>query len=453
MFMNDIYIDMKKINIIMDNEKVGELIEKLIDEIGENFETLKYVYNDGFIPNESPVYYSGPYWDKTEIIELIRTLILGKWLSSGENVKEFEEQFSKKFKQKHGIMVNSGSSANLVMIAALKKVLKWEDDDEIILSVVGFPTTLSSIMVNNLKLIFIDIEYDTLNFDLDLIEEKITDKTRAIFLSPVLGNPCDMNRLVDMCKNHNIELVLDNCDSLGSKWDGKYLNEYAIASSNSFYPAHHITTGEGGLVFSNNYKIVKTARSIAWWGRDCRCVGSENILKDGVCKNRFSKWLKNSDKIIDHKYYFVNVGYNLKPMDFQGSIGKVQLSKFDEIHDKKINSKNRIDDIFSKYLSEHIKTVGQLDKSDTSWFGTPMICKDYETKQKIISFLEKNKIQTRNYFAGNILLHPAYSHLDNYMDYPNANKVLDNVFFVGASPHYNDEVFDYIEDVVKRIEI
>jgi CDP-6-deoxy-D-xylo-4-hexulose-3-dehydrase len=433
------------------NKEIDSIVEKFIGDLGENFNTLKYVYNKEFIPGESTVYYSGPYWDEVEIKEAIKTLIVGSWLSSGENVKEFEVEFCKKFKQSYGVMVNSGSSANLVMIAALKKVLKWQDNDEVILSVVGFPTTLSALMTNNLTPVFVDIEFDTLNFDLDLIQSKITDKTKAIFLSPVLGNPCDIDKLLKICKTNNIELILDNCDSLGTTWKGKYLNEYAIASSNSFYPAHHISTGEGGLVFSDNPRIVKTARSIAWWGRDCTCIGSENILKNGSCNMRFNNWLKDDpDKIIDHKYYFVNVGYNLKPLDLQGSIGKVQLTKFDEIHHNRILSKDRIQSIFEKYLDGHVTFPTTLDDAETSWFGTPIICEDYSTKQDLVTYLEDNKIQTRNYFAGNILLHPAYSDLDDFKLYPNANKVLDRVFFVGASPHYTEETFIYIEDVIKK---
>lgn len=434
----------------MNNEHVNKLIDDLIGELGTNFNTLKYVYNKEFDPEKSTVYYSGPYWDNSEIKEAIKTLILGDWLSSGAKVNEFEFEFNKKFKQKFGVMVNSGSSANLVLIGALKKVLQWEDDDEIILSVVGFPTTLSAIMIHNLKPIFVDIEFDTLNFDVNLIEEKITNKTKAIFLSPVLGNPCDIDKLLDICKKHNIELVLDNCDSLGSKWNGKYLNEYAIASSNSFYPAHHITTGEGGLVFSNRFDIIKTAQSLAWWGRDCICVGSQNLLPNGMCGKRFSKWFDDLDIVIDHKYVFGNLGFNLKPLDLQGAIGLEQLKKYDEIHDRRIDSKNMIESIFEKYLSDDVKIVKSLPNADTCWFGTPIICKDIETKKDLVNYLEENRIQTRNYFAGNILIHPAYKHLDDYKKYPMANKVLEQVFFVGASPHYDNDVWSYIEKVIKN---
>ena len=189
---------------------------------------------------------------------------MGKWLSSGENVYKFEKRFSKKFNHNGSVMVNSGSSANLVMIGAIKKVLDWKDGDEIMLSPVGFPTTVAPIVQHGLKPIFIDIEFDTLNFDVDKIVDKITDKTKAIFISPVLGNAPNFDTLLKVAEFANIELIMDNCDSLGSKWRGKYLTEYAIASSCSFYPAHHISTGEGGMVSSNNIDIINTARSLAW---------------------------------------------------------------------------------------------------------------------------------------------------------------------------------------------
>ena len=229
---------------------------------------------------DNKVYYGGPSYSKEELVEAIDTLLFGKWLASGESVAKFEKEFSKKINEKFSVMVNSGSSANLVMIAALKKYLNWEDNDEILISVVGFPTTLNPLIQNNLKPVFVDIEFETLNFDLDQLESKITNKTRGIFISPVLGNPPDFDRLIEISKKYNIQLILDGCDSFGSKWDGKYLNEYCITSSCSFYPAHHLTTGEGGMVSSNIEELIKIARSFAWWGRDCYCIGSCNLLKN-----------------------------------------------------------------------------------------------------------------------------------------------------------------------------
>ncbi len=430
---------------------IEDQIREMIVELGKNFNTLSYVYNDNvdFKPGVTPIYYSGPYWNNDEIVVAVKSLLTGKWLSSGENVQLFENKFAKRIKDKYAVMVNSGSSANLVLIAALKKFYGWNDRDEIIVTVVGFPTTISVIAQNNLKPVFIDIEMDTLNFDLNLIEEKITDKTRAIFVSPVLGNPPNFDRIIDLCEKHGLRLILDNCDSLGSTWRGKLLNEYAVASSDSFYPAHTISTGEGGMITSRSEDIIKIARSVSWWGRDCHCVGSTNLLPCGTCGRRFDKWLEDYDGIVDHKYVFTNMGYNLKPLDLQGAIGLVQIDKLDEICSKRKNSKNKLSELFKKYIPAITIPVA-LEQADTTWFGTPIICSSKKMKDQLVAHLEDHKIQTRNYFAGNILIHPGFKHLDNFKNYPNANKVMDLVFFVGASPHYGMNIFNYVEDVLKE---
>ena len=409
-----------------------------------------YIYNSNhFEPGKTPIYYSGPYWDNREIEAAIDTLLNGKWITSGEKVFLFEKYFSNKFNVKHSFMVNSGSSANLTMIAALKKRFGWDDDDEIIVSPVGFATTISVLYQNRLKPVFVDIEWETLNFDVNKIEEKITSKTKGIFVSPVLGNPPDMDKIIEICEKHNLKLIGDNCDSLGTKWDGKFLNENYIAFSNSFYPAHHISTGEGGMVCTNDEELKKLIMSIAWWGRDCYCVGSANLLSCGTCGKRFSNWLDSYDGVIDHKYVFSNMGYNLKPLDLQGAMGSVQLDKFDEIESRRKTSKSRLEKIFTDNIPG-IRGVKHLDKADVSWFGTPFICEEEGLKHRLVEYLEANKIQTRNYFAGNILLHPGYNFLDDHSKYPEANKVLDKVFFIGAAPHYNENVFQYVEEVIKN---
>jgi len=433
---------------------VDTLIKELISLLGEEFNVLKYVYNSNrkFVPGATTVYYSGPYWEEDEVIEAIKSLLLGDWLSSGEKVKTFENVFSYKINQRYAIMVNSGSSANLVMMAALKKYYGWKDDSEIIVSVVGFPTTLAPIIQNQLKPIFVDIEMESLNFNLDLIQASITPKTKAILASPVLGNPFDFDRLLKICNDNNILFILDNCDSLGSKWRGKYLNEYAVISTCSFYPSHHISTGEGGMVLSNDRELIRMARSYSWWGRECHCVGAGNLLQNGSCANRFDKWLEGYDGIIDHKYVFTNIGYNLKPLDLQGAIGLVQMNKFDEIHAKRKISKNTIGDLLEKYITGVI-VPKELEHAETSWFGTPVICDNRDLKDMLVNYLENKKIQTRNYFAGNILIHPGYKHLENFRKYPEANKVLERVFFIGASPHYTQEIFDYIEHCLQEFSV
>jgi CDP-6-deoxy-D-xylo-4-hexulose-3-dehydrase len=409
----------------------------------------KYIYNDHFEPGKTPVYYSGPYWDSNEIVAAMDAFLNGKWIVAGEKVHKFESRFAKKFNQKYAHMVNSGSSANLVLIAALKKRFNWQDDDEIIVSPVGFATTVSVLYQNRLKPVFVDIEWDTLNFDVNKIEEKITSKTKGIFVSPVLGNPPDFDKLVELANKYNLKLIGDNCDSLGSKWGGLLLTDYYIAHSNSFYPAHHISTGEGGMVCTNDEELKKLFISLSWWGRDCYCVGSANLLSCGTCGNRFDKWLENYDGIIDHKYVFAEMGYNLKPLDLQGAVGLAQLDKFEEIETNRKRSKETIEYLFLENIP-NVRVPQTLDKAEPCWFGTPIICEEEGLKHRLVQHLEDNKIQTRNYFAGNILLHPGFEFLDDYKKYPEANKVLDKVFFVGAAPHYREPVFEYIEDVLKK---
>ena len=425
------------------NQEVLSFISNL-QERGEKL--FPYICNNNYEKGKSNVYYSGPYWDEREVSAAITTLLSGKWLPSGEEVNKFERAFSKKFGFEHSVMVNSGSSANLVMIAALKKYFEWEDGDEIIVCVCGFPTTINPIIQNNLKPVFVDISYDDLNWNLTQIQEKITSRTKAVFSSPVLGNPYDYDKLLDICNRYNVKLIADNCDSLGSKWRGDYLTKQAVAASCSFYPAHHIAAIEGGMVSSNIKEIVDIARSFSWWGRDCYCVGAQNLLECGVCGKRFDYWLEGYNELVDHKYVFGHIGYNLKPADLQGSIGLVQLEKFDEIHQKRRHNKERLHGIFEKL--PFCRVIHEKPDAETSWFGVPIVF-EYD-KSGLVKWLENHKIQTRNYFAGNILMHPAYKHLEPASNYPNASKVLDNVFFVGCSPTITDEMIDYIEEVVEE---
>ena len=430
-----------------------QLIENFIKSTKEiDSDIFPFLANKkNFNPETDSVYYSGPYWDDEEITEMIHSIFKGKWLSSGEKVHKFEKQFSKKFGFEHSVMVNSGSSANLVMFSALKKYFGWKDGDEIIVCACGFATTVAPIVQCGLKPVFVDINWNDLNWDLDEIKNKITSRTVAAISSPVLGNPYDMGKFADLCRKNNVAIIADNCDSLGSKWNGNYLTEYAVAASCSFYPAHHICTVEGGMVSSNIKEVVDLARSFAWWGRDCYCVGQQNLLSCGTCGKRFDKWLEGYDTIVDHKYIFSNMGYNLKPLDLQGGLGSVQLTKFEEIHTIRRKNKKMIGYIMETVPG--VRVVDELPQAETSWFGVPIVCETKILKETLVSHLEKNKIQTRNYFAGNILLHPGYKHLDDASKYPKANEVLNKVFFLGCSPTINGDMIDYIEQVINQYKI
>ena len=359
---------------------------------------------------------------------------------------KFERAFSRKFGFDESLMVNSGSSANLVMIAALKKYFGWSDGAEIIVSVVGFPTTVAPVLQNNLVPRFVDIEWSSLNWNLDEVEAAINDKTVAVFSSPVLGNPYDIDRLKEICDRRGIKMIADGCDSLGTKWKGTWLSDHFISSSCSFYPAHHITTMEGGMVSSSLPGFNKLARSFAWWGRDCYCVGECNLLTNGTCGNRFDKWLDDYDAPVDHKYVFSNIGFNLKPLDLQGAVGLVQLEKFDEVHQKRRANYERIKTILSAGPSS-IRIVDEHQGAETSWFGVPIVCARPSVKHALQRHFEQNGVQTRNYFAGNLLLHPGYRHLGNAKDFPNAYEVLNKVFFLGCHPGLTEDHLQWMAEV------
>jgi len=394
------------------------------------------------------VLYSGPFFNGDEIKAATDCLEAGGWLPSGPNVARFEREFSRKFGFEESLMVNSGSSANLIMLAALKQYFGWEDGSEIIVSVVGFPTTIAPIIQNNMVPRFVDIEWASLNWSLEQIKEVINEKTVAIFSSPVLGNPCDIDQLKEICDNAEIKMIADGCDSLGTKWKGQWLSDYFISSSCSFYPAHHITTMEGGMVSSSLPGFNKLARSFAWWGRDCYCVGECNLLTNGTCGNRFDKWLDGYDVAVDHKYVFSTIGYNLKPLDLQGAVGLVQLAKFNEVHEKRRANYARIRELFS-LMPSSIRVIDECKGAETSWFGVPIACAQSSVKHALQQHFEQNGVQTRNYFAGNLLLHPGYKHLGRAKDFPNAYEVLNKVFFLGCHPGMTEEDFQWVEKVLK----
>ena len=408
-----------------------------------------YVPNyEHFKPGDT-VLYSGPFWDNRELELAMEALLQGSWLTVGEYTVRFQNKFAQACNVKHAHMVNSGSSANLVMIAAVKKRLGWKDGDEVIVSPVGFPTTIAPLLQNGLKPVFVDIEMDTLNFDTSKIRGAITDKTVAILVSPVLGNPPDMDWLVYLADFFKIKLLGDHCDSLGTRWNDALLSDKYYAWTTSFFPAHHITTGEGGMVCSNDADMMKSVMSLCSWGRDCYCIGKANALPCGTCKKRFSTWLREEgvDLVLDHKYIFTNVGYNLKPLDLQGAIGLAQLEKLPEIESKRRQHKEIISKVIAQLKGVHV--ASSLPASDPCWFGIPIVCDTNEIRLSLITQLEANKIQTRPYFAGNLLRHPAYKHLANAADFPNADLALSRVFFIGCPPHYNEAVLDYICQVLK----
>ena len=403
------------------------------------------------------VQYSGPYFTSDEYIRSIKSL-LNEWLVLGEDAIKFENRFSKFFGKKHGVLTNSGSSSNLLMMLAMtsKKLYNFPKGTKVITPIAGFPTTVNPIFQVGFEPIFVDIKLDTLNLDLDKVEYAAKKHdAKIITFAHVLGNPPNMDKLVDIVEKYGLIFLEDCCDALGSTYDGKPLGSFGEMTSCSFYPAHHITMGEGGFVAADDCIQERIVRSFREWGRDCYCVGLKaNLLKNGTCKKRFSEWLPElRGEIFDHKYVYGEIGYNLKPIELQASMGLAQIDKLDEIHQKRKENYSQLFDVFEKY-EEYFYLPRATEKSDPSWFAFPLTIKDGVpfNRWDICEFLEDKKIQTRQYFGGSLMLQPAYTHLMDskkvISEFPNARKVTTDTFFLGTSPVLDEEKINYVGEVV-----
>jgi CDP-6-deoxy-D-xylo-4-hexulose-3-dehydrase len=378
----------------------------------------------------------------------------------GDAGLKFEREFPKYFGKSKGIVTNSGSSSNLLMMSALtsKRGYNLPKGTKVLMPIAGFPTTLNPTLQVGFTPVFVDIELDTLNLDLDQVELALVSNPdiRVITFAHVLGNPPDMDRLMSLVAKYDLILLEDCCDALGSTYDNKPLGSYGLMSSCSFYPAHHMTMGEGGYVATNDASTDVILRSFREWGRGCYCVGPDaNKLKCGSCGKRFSNWIPTlPDEVFDHKYVYDEIGYNLKPIELQCAMGLEQLKKLPDIHALRRRNYALLFDIYKDY-EEFFHLPRATSKSDPSWFAFPLtIRKDAPfTRGDIVDYLEENLIQTRPYFAGNIMLQPAYSHLMDPQEakdnYPNATHAMTHTFFHGTSPVITPEQIEYIGNVVR----
>lgn len=410
------------------------------------------------------VQYSGPYFNEDEYVSGINSL-LSEWLILGEKGREFELKFAPLLGKKDGIVVNSGSSANLLMVALLK-TKRWgklPEGSKFITPVVCFPTTINPLIQNGFKPVFVDCELPNLNLNLDqvesILEKDINKEIKGIVFAHVLGNPPDMDRLMDIVKKYELIYLEDTCDALGSTWDGKPLGSFGDISTCSFFPAHHMTMGEGGFVAVNSAKKRMALASLRDWGRACYCNTTKpgNVMTGTACGCRFDSWFKgNEDIIFDHRYVFDEIGYNLKPTEMQAAMGLAQLDKLDEMHSRRKHNFKRLYDIFSKY-PEYFYIPTWHDKADVSWFGYLVTLKDNTpfTKAEMVDAMEEAKIQTRSYFTGNALLHPAYQDFakeyeNPRLEFPIATKTTLDTFFLGVYPGITDDQLDYIDLVVSN---
>jgi CDP-6-deoxy-D-xylo-4-hexulose-3-dehydrase len=404
------------------------------------------------------VNYAGAHFDSREFVAGVESLLNG-WLVMGNAGLKFEREFPRQFGKTRGIVTNSGSSSNLLMMASLtsKRGYNLPKGTKVLMPIAGFPTTLNPTLQVGFVPVFVDIELETLNLDLDQVEAvlKSDPDIRVITFAHVLGNPPNMDRLMALVDKYNLILLEDCCDALGSTYKGQSLGSYGLMASCSFYPAHHMTMGEGGYVATNDANQDVILRSFREWGRGCYCVGPEaNKLKCGTCKKRFSNWIPTlPDEIFDHKYVYDEIGYNLKPIEMQCAMGLVQLEKLDEIHALRRRNYQLLFNIYEKY-EQFFHLPRAQEHSNPSWFAFPLtIRRDAPfSRTDIVDYLEENLIQTRPYFAGNIMLQPAYSHLMNPQsakdNFPNATLTMTNTYFHGTSPVISPEQIAYIGSIV-----
>jgi len=414
--------------------------------------------NRTWVAGKDFVNYAGTYYDSDEFVAGVESLLKG-WLVMGDDGLKFEREFPRQFGKTHGILTNSGSSSNLLMISALtsKRGHNFPKGTRVLMPIAGFPTTVNPTIQLGLVPVFVDIELDTLNIDLDQAEDILKNDPyiKIITFAHVLGNPPNMDRVMELVDRYKLILLEDCCDALGSTYNSKPLGSFGLMSSCSFYPAHHMTMGEGGFVATSDPQTDIILRSFREWGRGCYCVGPEaNKLKCGTCGKRFNNWIPAlPDEVFDHKYVYDEIGYNLKPIELQASMGLQQLKKLPEIHALRRRNYQLLFDIYKKY-EQWFHLPRAQDRSDPSWFAFPVTVRADAGfhRSDMVDYLEENLIQTRPYFAGNIMLQPAYSHLMDPQrakdDFPMATHAMTHTYFHGTSPVITPEQIAYIGEKV-----
>jgi CDP-6-deoxy-D-xylo-4-hexulose-3-dehydrase len=422
----------------------SEIVQKTSQYYQERF--LKQV----FVPGKTRVNYAGRVFDSSEIINAIEAS-LDFWLTEGRFSEEFSEKIAEFLGLKQVILTNSGSSANLLAFAALTSSKLGEKrlkaGDEVISVAAGFPATVTPVLQYGLKPVFVDIDIPSYNIDIEMMRRAVTSRTKCIFIAHTLGNPFNIDEVVRLAKENDLWLIEDNCDAFGSTYKGKRTGTFGHLSTISFYPAHHITTGEGGAICTNDQQLANLVRSFRDWGRDCYCSGGEN----NTCGKRFSQQFGNLPFGFDHKYVYSEIGYNLKMTDIQAAIGSAQMEKLPEFCERRKENFRYWAQIFSKY-PEYFILPRPTPDSDPAWFAFIVTLKANIpfNRDEITSYLNHNLIETRNLFAGNITKQPGYighnwriaDHLDN------TDNVMNNSFFLGTYPGLAKEMYDYSEKIL-----
>ncbi|KLI21939.1 lipopolysaccharide biosynthesis protein RfbH [Brachyspira hyodysenteriae] len=422
----------------MDRNKILELVKEYAKEEYKNKE---------FIEGKSNIPVSGRIFDEDDIATLVDSA-LDFHLTTYRYNDEFENKLKEFFGIKYALTCNSGSSANLIAISSLTSPLLKEralkSGDEVITVAAGFPTTVNPILQNNLIPVFVDVELETYNVDVEEIEKAISNKTKAIILAHTLGNPFNLQKVKEICEQHNLWLIEDCCDAFGTTYNNQKVGTFGDIATLSFYPAHHITMGEGGAVLTNNSTLKKAMESIRDWGRDCWCAPG----CDNTCNQRFTQKLGNLPEGYDHKYTYSHLGYNLKITDMQAACGVAQLKKVNKFIEKRKENFKKIKSCLEKF-SEYLILPKAQENSDPSWFGFLISVKENSqfNRNDLVKYLNENKIGTRLLFSGNIIKQP-YMMDKNYKvigDLKNSDFIMNNTFWIGVYPGINDKMINYIE--------
>ncbi len=431
----------------MSLESIRQEISRLVEQYAEEALAPK-----PFAPGESVIPPSGKVIGAKELQLMVEASLDG-WLTTGRFNAEFEKKLAEFIGVKHLITVNSGSSANLVAFSTLTSPKLGgraiEKGDEVIGVAAGFPTTVNPIVQFGAVPVFVDVDAKTHNINAELIEEAITPKTKAIMLAHTLGNPFNLAKVRELCDKYNLWLVEDCCDALGATYDGKMVGTWGDIATLSFYPAHHITMGEGGAVFTNDPQLKMIAESFRDWGRDCYCAPG----CDNTCGNRFGQQFGTLPHGYDHKYVYAHLGYNLKITDMQAACGLAQLDRAPEFIATRKRNFNLLRERLAS-LSDYLEIAEATPNSAPSWFGFPVTLKESAGVQRVdlLKFLDQHKIGTRLLFAGNLTRQPYFQNVEYRVvgDLINTDRTMNQTFWLGVQPSLGQEHFDFVAEKLEE---
>ena len=429
----------------MSNELSDSELEAKILELTRELQRRKSNKRSLFMPGTTPIPYSGRVYDEREVEAAVKAS-LDFWLTLGPEGEAMEKELAQYIGVKHSVLVNSGSSANLLAFMTLtspqldRPILPG---DEVITVGASFPTTVNPIIQAGCIPVFVDVNPKTANIAVEMLEPALSDKTRAVMIAHTLGNPFDIDAVLAFCKQNKLYLVEDNCDALGSLYDGKKTGTFGDLATSSFYPPHHITMGEGGAVYFKSAKFRTVLESLRDWGRDCWCASG----KDNTCGKRFEWDWESLPKGYDHKYVYSHIGYNLKPTDIQAAIGRVQLRRVDEFGAARRRNHARLKELLASAEEEFLFNEA-TPKSDPSWFGFLMTMRkpDHERLTKICRYLDDRKIGHRRLFGGNLLRQPAYKKINHRVvgSLQHCDDIMNGGLFLGVYPGLTDEMLQTI---------